>query len=267
MRRDQHRFQADSQRAFEGVALVQLRSHSREERRDVVVRHVPSKRATSELAKNAFRIDQRLLRHDFLAIAVRGIAPPAHVTEQTTMARRRPRFQQRSFHFDPLHDHPRPVVLVGTDFLDPRRSRQAVRDDPNRVPRFYVSLELDDLGAIRRHFEIVDQILLGSRVHRPALHMELDRPLGLESVSRDAKSISTFVSSHESPERDLDVGRHPRAEDRHPIVDMSIDTADGLDRRFVLDVDSMLRRPRLRAVGNGRSQNAVGCGQVVPHQE
>ena len=178
------------------------------------------------------------------------------------MALRRPRIEQRSFDLDPLHDQPRSLVILGAHFLDLGRNRaQAVGDDSNRLPPFHLLGELDHGRLFGRHFEVVDQVLLRRRIHRTGLDVKHDGLVGLKSVTGNAEPVLARLPGLKLPQRDLNIGGNPGAEDRDAVVEVAINATAGLDGLFVLDVVAPLdgtlgRRPLAMAASSTRSAAA-----------
>src|SRR5262245_58803894 len=167
------------------------------------------------------------------------------------MALRRPR-AERSVDIDPLYDQTRPLVIFGADFRDVGRNRrQPVGDDANRFLRVHYRNKLDHGRFARRDFKVVNQALMNLR-RRTDQGMKGDGLVRLKTVAGNANAVLTSEVRGKLPERNLDIGRDPGAEDRHAIIDMTIDTARRFDASFILDVKPLFGRPGLRTAGNGR---------------
>src|SRR5260221_5236233 len=96
--------------------------------------------------------------------------------------------------------------------------------------------------------------------------MKGDRLSGLDAVARNADTILASRPSRKLPQRDLDIGRHPGAEDRHAIIDMTIDAAGRFDASFILDVKTLFDRPGLRTARDGCVADSVSRFQVTVQQ-
>ena len=129
VRRHQHGLEADAHRLLERVLRVQLGLHAGQKRLDVLVGHRPPEGPAREVAEDALGIGQRLLRDDLQAVRVLGGRGRRllQVAEEPAMARRRPGLVQRPFDLDPLHDQPRPLVVLRPDLLDHRAASRPVR--------------------------------------------------------------------------------------------------------------------------------------------